>query len=206
MVFTKYKNTGNVALATVIAGASLAGSARADLTYVTKMSAGKNATSTTTYIKGNKLRTEVEGNTTITDGARTWLIDTTKKTFSVVANEKLGQFGGPMVQTFREMIDVKMDTSVKPGGKTRTILGKPARNYVFSMSMQMSFKQGHGPKAPTGDRPATLPVFTLKGESWTTDALPVPPGLRRHSAGAMGTRRSCTSCCGRRSTTATEGV
>ena len=190
MVFTKYENTGKATFLAIVAGASLTGSAaRADLTYVTKMSAGKSGTSTTTYIKGNKLRTEAEGTTTITDGARTWLIDTTKKTFSVVANEKLGQLGGPMVQTFREMIDVKMDASVKPGGKTRTILGKPARNYVFSMSMRMSFKPGSGPKAPTGDRPATLPVFTLKGESWTTDALPVPPGLLKSAgAGAMFSR------------------
>jgi hypothetical protein len=170
MVFTKNKNTGNVVLAAVIAGVSQAGSAaRADLTYVTKMTAGKNATSTTTYIKGNKLRTEVDGATTITDGARTWLIDTNKKTFSVVVNEKLGQMGGPMVEQFRQMIDVKMDASVKPGGKTRTILGQPARNYVFSMSMKMSFKPGSGPK--------------MMGESWTTDALPVPPGLIK-SAGA----------------------
>lgn len=186
MVFSTNKITGNGALTAVIAGVSLAGSAaRADLTYVTKMTAGKNATSTTTYIKGNKLRTEIDGGTTITDGTRTWLIDTSKKTFSVVANEKVGQMGGPMVEQFRQMIDVKMDTSVKPGGKARTILGKPARNYIFSMSMKMSFKPGSGPKAPSGDgnRAMTLPVLKLTGESWTTDALPVPAGLIK-SAGA----------------------
>ena len=183
MVFTMQKNTRNVALATGIFGAALLSSAaRADLSYATKIASGASTTTTTAYIKGNRLRTEAEGTMTITDGTRTWLIDTKKKTFSIVANEKLGQMGGPMVEMFREMIDVKMDASVKPGGKTRTILGKPARNYVFQLSMRMSFKPGHGTKAPTGDRPTTLPVLSLKGESWTTDAVVVAPGLLK-SAG-----------------------
>jgi hypothetical protein len=184
MVFMTPKNTGNVALSTgILGGILLASPVRADLTYVTKIVGGVSSTSTTTYVKGNRLRTEAEGTMTITDGVRTWLIDTNKKTYSIVVNEKLGQMGGPMLEQFRQMIDIKMDTRVKPGGKSRTILGKPARNYVFTMSMQMNFKPGSGPKAPTGDRAIQLPVLSLKGETWTTDAVSLAPSILK-SAGA----------------------
>lgn len=158
-----------------------AGAAHADLTYVTRISSsadGKGGESTT-YIKGNRVRSDVGGRDakriTITDGTRTWLINNENKTYSVVANQKLQSATNPMMEQFNQMIDVSMSASVKPGGKTRTILGKSARNYLFSVEVKMKFKPGSGPKNARGDAAMRLPAMQAKGEIWTTDTLPTPP-------------------------------
>jgi hypothetical protein len=152
------------------------GVARADLTYTTKLSVGEGRdTETITYIKGNSLRTEVAGRITITDGTRTYLINSDKKTYSVVANKKLeSPASNPMMEQFTQMVDVKMDVSVKPGGKTRTILGKPAKNYLYTMTMRMNFKPGSGPKNATGKGQMRMPIIQSQGETWTTDTISVP--------------------------------
>ncbi|MGC4047165.1 MAG: hypothetical protein QM758_25490 [Armatimonas sp.] len=172
------KKVGTLAILMSIGG----GIAHADLTYTTKVSAGNGRDlETTTYMKGIRVRTEAEGRITITDGTRTYLINTEKKTYSVIANKKLDSTANPMMEQFNQMIDMKMDVSVKPGGKTRTILGKPAKNYLYTMTMRMNFKPGSGPKNATGKGQMRLPTFQTIGETWTTEALPAPPA----SAAAM---------------------
>jgi hypothetical protein len=164
------KKFGWLALAGLTAGA-----AHADLTYTTTLSGANNTGQITSYMKGSRFRTEIAGRVTITDGTRTWLINPEKKTYSVVANQKLESSMNPMMEQFNQMIDMSLLASVKPGGKTRTILGKPAQNYVFSIDMKMKFKPGSGPKGATGEKPMTLPQMKTTGEIWATQVLPPPP-------------------------------
>jgi hypothetical protein len=81
----------------------------------------------------------------------------------------------PMMDQFNKMVDLSLSASVKPGGKSRTILGKPARNYIYSVDIKMKFKPGSGPKNAKGDESMRLPAFQTKVEIWTTEALPAPP-------------------------------
>ncbi len=165
------KKFGWLALAGLTAGV-----AHADLTYTTTISvAGGQPMQAIRYVKGVQVRSEAGKSITITDGTRTWRINTEKKTYSVVANAKLEGGGNPALEQFNQMIDLSMSASVKPGGKTRTILGKPAQNYVYSIDMKMKFKPGSGPKGATGEKPMTLPQMKTTGEIWTTMALPKPP-------------------------------
>lgn len=166
------KKVGTLAILVSIGG----GIARADLAYTTRVSIGDGRNiETKTYMKGTSIRTETSGRVTITDGSRTYLINPEKKTYSVVSNSKLESTGNPMAEQFNQMVDVKLDVSVKPGGKTRTIMGKPAKNYLYKMTMRMSFKPGSGPKNAAGTGPMRLPVIQTSGETWTTEALPSPP-------------------------------
>jgi hypothetical protein len=165
------KKFGWLALAGLAAGA-----AHADLTYTTTISVmNGQPMQATTYVKGERVRSETGKSVTITDGTRTWLINSEKKTYSVVTNAKLGSGANPAMDQFNQMIDLSLSATVKPGGKTRTILGKPAQNYLFSIDMKMKFKPGSGPTGVTGKEPMRLPQMKTTGEIWATQAIPPLP-------------------------------
>jgi hypothetical protein len=195
------KKFGWLALAGLAAGA-----AHADLTYTTTISIlGGQPFQGTSYMKGTRFRSDAPKTITITDGTRTWLINTENKTYSVVANQKLQGATGSVMEQFNQMVDLSLMASVKPGGKTRTILGQPAQNYVYSIDMKMKFKPGSGPKGITGKEPMRLPQMKTTGEIWATTALPKPPSSSA-GAGSLFSNFRMLGPAGERATAAFEKV
>lgn len=179
--------TGTAVLITIAAPA-----ARADVKLVTTMTmtstgqqpgmmgggGGNQKFTTTTYIKGGKTRTET-GSTSITisDSATgtVYTLNPSAKTYTTTnINATLDQAQGMMA-----MMDFKATGDVKPGGKTRTILGKPAKNYLISSNITMGFKAGARPGGASASAPPVktgVPLMTIniKGEQWATEAVKLP--------------------------------
>ena len=149
---------------------------RADVTLVTqnKLSglpgaAGTSQTVTiTTYYKGTHTRIENGAEVILSDadkpGVQT-MLDTVKKTYYTrpLKVEADALAGNPMTAS------LKMDAKVfvHPGGQTKTIAGKTAKNYKFNATITMA-----NPDNP--QFALMLPTVTIKGEQWTTDALTLP--------------------------------
>jgi hypothetical protein len=154
--------------------------ARADLKIVSQTTVGDKATTTTTYYKGKKMRSETtDGQISIIDTAtgKMYMLNVKEKTYQEMDMSALAN--NPMMQ----MMDIKSDVVVKPGGKTKTILGKPARNYVFTAKLTFNLKkemldritaQNGGKKPPTMP---PMPVISIQGENWVTDAIKMPGGV-----------------------------
>lgn len=171
---------------------SVPGPALADAKIVTRTSSsggmagarpgsdGSGATSTS-YYKGDKVRVETGNNVMIYDCAadRLYTLDTAKKTYTVATLQQLASQPNPMMQ----MIDIQSTVSMKPGGKTKTISGKRATNYVWKATLTMKLKKGTN--LPQGAAPPTLPTIIMEGEQWTTTALKTSAKCGRLPAAAM---------------------
>lgn len=153
-----------------------AGAARADLKVVAKTTVGERSTTVTTYYKGSKARVETGNSVIITDGSsgKTYILNPQKKTYTLIrANDPNMQQASGMMQMF----DISAD--VKPGGKSKTILGKTVKNYVFTITMKpnAAFKTRMD-EAKKKNPNAQIPpianmVVTVRGEEWVSDALGV---------------------------------
>lgn len=125
---------------------------------------------TTSYYKNGMVRTEMGDATTITTRERVFLIDNAKKTFQAVSLKTLEEQANPMLS----MLKVKSDIQVKPGGKTQTILGKPAKNYVLTMTMKFELPPAlAGGAGAGGATTAKMPGLTMRMELWVTEAIQV---------------------------------
>jgi hypothetical protein len=161
-----------------------AGTARADLKVVSTMtnsgtrSGGPRTSTVTTYYRGKWTRTETPQNVIIVDNAlgKIYSLNPSEKTYNVISFADLGK--NPLMS----MMDMKTTVSLQPGGKTKTILGKPAKSYTYTAVLQMSLKKEalqrmagmNGGTAPS--KPPTIPPVTIKGVSWVTEAVKVSAG------------------------------
>jgi hypothetical protein len=167
----------------------------ADLTVETKMSGGKEGGATMKqFYKGNKVRTESASSVTIYDTTtdRSIVLDNENKTYYVSSVKRMQEMikESPM----GGMIDkVKMTVTgdVKPGGQTKTILGKPAQNYKYTFVMNMDMS-GLASMIPEKER-KNMPKgglsgikTTISGETWTTTAVSLAnPSAFNKAAAAM---------------------
>lgn len=144
-----------------------------------KMPAGGQTV--TTYYKGSKTRTEAGSGATRQAGITIYdsqantvtTINPAQKTYTVTSLSALAM--NPMMAA----LDIKTTATMKPGGKTQTILGKPSKNYLWQATITMGMKPnanpGGGGAAGAGKMP-TGPLFIMKmnGEQWTTEAVKLP--------------------------------
>ena len=128
----------------------------------------------TAYYKGTKVRTEAANTVTIYDGKTNTVttLSPASKTYTVAS------MAAPAANPMMAMMDVKTTATLKPGGKTKTIAGKPAKNYVWqaniAMGMKPSAKQNANSQMPSGP----LVTIQMNGEQWTTDAVKLPAGSK----------------------------
>ena len=121
--------------------------------------------SVTMFYKGNKTRTEAGDRVTIFDGERILLLNPAKKTYQAIPKNAGADMASanPMMA----MMDIKASVDVKATGKTQTIQGKQAKQYVMTMTMKLGMKQGAGGGA-SGESPQ-IPPFTTRTELWTAE-------------------------------------
>ncbi len=173
---------------TFAAALTLSAAAHADLKLVQQTSMGGDlgkrvqkdggapkTPTVTMYYKGNRTRTESGGRVTIFDGQRMLMLNPEKKTYQIIPKDAASKAVNPMLA----MMDIKADVSVKPTGKTQTIQGKKAQQYLMTMTIKLGMKNTaakDAPKAakdaPKGDVPQ-IPPITSKTELWTAEF----PGL-----------------------------
>jgi len=149
--------------------------ARADVKIVTRMETsggftpeGSGGATTTTYYKGDKVRTEAGDTITLFDGATDKYITIykTKKTYTT------GNLKDTLAQTSNLEKQLKITTTMdlKPGGKTRTLAGKPAKNYLWTANISFvaraeALKNAENTSGPRGFK------MVMKGETWATEAI-----------------------------------
>jgi len=157
---------------TAILAAGLAAPAFADVT-VKATASGKgmgvtSSTATTTYIKGNKMRTDtVSGDTTRTmifdvDGQKLYSFDSKKKEADAW---DMQAFGGEISKS----VDTsEMKATVKPNGKTKDIAGKSAAGYDMEISMPATIGGEKGMKMTVL---LTGPMWIVKGAPGTAEYI-----------------------------------
>jgi hypothetical protein len=120
------------------------------------------AGATTTYIKGMKMRTEVEARGTVmttifdVENQKMFIFDSKKKSADVWDMQAFSQEMAKSVQTG----DVK--ASVKPNGETKEVAGKTATGYDLETSV---------PATIGGEGGMTMTV-TLRGPMWIVKGAP----------------------------------
>jgi len=131
------------------------------------MGAGSPMTQTT-YIKGNKMRTDsVTGDTTRSmifdvDAQRLYSFDSKKKEADVWDMQAFGANIQASVDT------ANMKASVKPNGQTKQIAGKAATGYDMEMSLPATFGGKDGMKMTVI---LSGPVWIVKGAPGTADFI-----------------------------------
>ena len=145
---------------------SLAAPAAADLT-LKQMGSGKGLgfsgqTTTTTYIKGNKMRSEAQvgDKTAITifdlDGQKMYIFDSKKKEADVW---DMAAFAGELSKS----VDTSaMKTSLKPNGQTKQIAGQTANGFDLEISM---------PATMAGSKDLSM-LVTMTGPTWIVKNAP----------------------------------
>jgi len=123
---------------------------------------------TTTYIKGNKMRTDsMIGDRTITmifdvDAQRLYSLDSEKKEASVW---DMQTFGANMQQS----VDMSgMKSSIKPNGQTKQIAGKSATGYDMEMTMPTVLGGKSGMKMTVM---LSGPLWIVKGAPGTSEYI-----------------------------------
>jgi len=122
----------------------------------------------TTYIKGNKMRTDsVTGDTTRSmifdvDAQRLYSFDSKKKEADVWDMQAFGANIQASVDT------ANMKASVKPNGQTKQIAGKAATGYDMEMSLPATFGGKDGMKMTVI---LSGPVWIVKGAPGTADFI-----------------------------------
>lgn len=172
--------------------------ARADVKLVSKVTQlGGNTPQdakdvvTTSYYKGKKFRSESPDAVILWDGdsGKMYSLNPARKTYTVVSMAG----ANPMMNLF----DFKTDVTIKPGGKTKTVLGKPAKNYLYTVTINMAMKKGameqmmgaapgvrSGASAPPPKAPP-LPTVIVQGENWVTESVALPAGAGSGSFAAL---------------------
>ncbi|GAB4458118.1 MAG: hypothetical protein OHK0029_18900 [Armatimonadaceae bacterium] len=157
-------------------------SARADLKIVTQMKVtgapeaaqGQVPPTTTTFIKGDRVRVEQGKTITITDYKSNVIVtlDPVKKTYSEMnLNALTDAAKNPMMAMFK--MDVKAD--VKPTGKTKELLGRTVKEYKYSATVSMSVDPNAGEDTPLPPGIADmLPTVMISGENWVSDTIQFP--------------------------------
>lgn len=119
---------------------------------------------TTLYFKGDKVRTETKNSIMLFDGARLLVLNPEKKTYQAMP---LDAAKNPMAA----MMDIKAEVSLKPSGKTKTIQGKLAKQYILTLTMKVGIKPGMLPSkqgSPKTEAPQ-IPPITSKSEIWAAE-------------------------------------
>jgi hypothetical protein len=133
------------------------------------------STTGTIFYKGKKVRMETEKNLVLYDADTQTItnINLANKTYTTALLSALSK--NPMLQ----MLDVQTTVVVRPGGKTKTILGKLTKNYTYTAVIKMGFKKEmlDRMKAQGGTNPMpVLPTITITGENWVAEQVNLPPG------------------------------
>lgn len=124
--------------------------------------------STTTYIKGNKMRTDsISGDTTRTmifdvDNQRLYSFDSKKKEADAWDMEAFGASLSSAVDTS------EMKASVKANGQTKTVAGKSAAGYDMLITMPTTIGGKTGMKLTLN---LTGPMWVVKGAPGTAEYL-----------------------------------
>ena len=160
------KRFRRVALAALVALAAFTAPAFADLTIKATGSGkgmGMSGTmTTTTYIKGNKMRSDtVSGDTTRTmifdvDAQRLYSYDSKKKEADAWDMQAFGKNLQSSVDT------TNMKSSIKPNGQTKQIAGKSASGYDMELSLP----------ATMGGRDGMKMTVILSGPIWIVKGAP----------------------------------
>ena len=123
---------------------------------------------TTTYIKGNKMRTDTDlGDRTISmifdvDAQRLYSFDSRKKEADAWDMQAFGK-------TIESSVDTAgMKQSIKPNGQTKTIAGKSATGYDMEMSMPAMMGGKGGMKMTIV---LSGPIWIVKGAPGTSDFI-----------------------------------
>jgi Tfp pilus assembly major pilin PilA len=176
----RYSRSAGVSVGSLAAGLMLVSAAHADLKMVQKTAANGTITTTTSYFKNGKFRTDSRQSIVIMVGEKLLTLSPTRKTYTETT---MNRAGGGMAQ----MMDFKTTSVIKPGGKTKTILGKPAKNYVYTLTMQMvpSKEALQQMKASGRPLPAQFPSIIIEGEQWVSEAVKMPTGAVANSMRAI---------------------
>ncbi|MDX1933837.1 MAG: hypothetical protein SFU56_14660 [Capsulimonadales bacterium] len=165
----------------------LASGASADLkltSRVTGAASGGKPTTSVVYYKGKKMRSETGNTVVLFDGEKGTVtsLNMTAKTYNVVPIAALSD------NAMLRMVEMKTAVTLKPGGKTKKILGKQTKNYVFTATIKMSLKKemldrmkAQGSTAS----PPTLPTIVLTGENWVAEQVAVSSGAMAASMSPM---------------------
>ncbi len=167
------KRLSCIALVALVALVAPVAPAVADVTVkgsTTSKGMGQSGTmATTTYIKGNKMRTDtVTGDTTRTmifdvDSQRMYSFDSKKKEADAW---DMQAFGASMKNSGVDMGNMK--ASVKANGKTKEIAGKTAAGYDMEMSLPATMGGANGMKMTVI---LTGPMWIVKGAPGTAEYL-----------------------------------
>ena len=161
-----------VALVALVSPVSLVSPAYADVT-VKSTGAGKGmgmggTMATTTYIKGNKMRTEtVIGDTTHVmvfdvDAQRLYSFDLKKKEADAWDMQAFGA-------TIQSSVDTSgMKASIRPNGQTKQLAGKAARGYDMELSVPATMGGKDGMKMTVI---LTGPIWVVKDAPGTAEYL-----------------------------------
>jgi hypothetical protein len=161
-----------LALVALIALAAPAAPAFADVTIKATGSAKGIGMSgnmvTTTYIKGNKMRTD----TVVGDTTRTMIFDVDAQRLYSFDSKKKEADAWDM-QAFGDTIQASVDTSgmkasIKPNGQTKQIAGKSATGYDMEMSMPSTMGGKSGMKVTVF---ITGPIWIVKGAPGTAEFI-----------------------------------
>ena len=156
----------------LVALAALAAPAFADVTIKSTMT-GKGlgmggTTNTVTYIKGNKMRSDV----VMGDTTRTTIFDIdTQKMISFDSKSKeagvydMSRAGAEIAKAV-QMNDMK--ASLKPNGQTKMIAGKSATGYVMEITVPAMVGGGNGMKMVVN---LTGPVWVVQGAPGSAEYL-----------------------------------
>jgi hypothetical protein len=166
------KRLSRLALAAVVALAALVAPAFADVT-VKATGTGKGmgmggAMTTTTYIKGNKMRTD----TVIGNDTRTMIFDVdNQRLYSFDAKKKEADAWD--MQAFGNNINASVDTanmkaSVKPNGQTKQIAGRTATGYDMELSLPATMGGKGGMKITVM---IAGPMWIVKGAPGTAEYI-----------------------------------
>jgi hypothetical protein len=126
-------------------------------------------TTSTTYIKGNRMRTE----TTAGDRTQTTIFDLDAQKMFIFDSKKkeadvwdMGAFGAELSKS----VDVSsMKVSLKPNGQTKSIAGQTAAGYDLDISM---------PAAMAGNKDMSM-LVTMTGPTWIVKDAPGTPDYMR---------------------------
>lgn len=166
------------------------GKARADVTIVTQTTVKPVVTSskteakteppttTVTYYKNDKQRTEEGKTVTIFDGTRdvTYTLDSDAKTYTEAKGLLNAAFGDDKdFLSFLSGIKADSKTVVEPGKQTRTIAGQKTRNYHYISLFTFDVTPEYFATQSSDDKEkirAILPItVTVDGEEWTAENL-----------------------------------
>jgi hypothetical protein len=141
-----------------LAASLLAAAAGAeDLTIVSKVSLGKNSSTSTQYVSADKVRTSDGQNDTIMEygTGKMIMVDHKKKEYYETSlDEMLAMFdnlnkqmeGNPFLQ---KMMGEMTEVTVQPGGGSKTIAGYQCNQYLMSMGDTLSFDLWAAPDLQT---------------------------------------------------------